>query len=320
MSSIASNPASVEHTSGGLDRSSFNIYDKADRHIVVPLQKQASHSDSSDIDSDEIDQASGEPNTSPKKFANVRRVSAKVRSTVKKKTHKILHASREQHAPQVPAAPTVAPAATHDGDDDRLLHPLPEDKGPQLKDLLHNPVDTVSSVLHGASGAKMADVVDNQVIAHGANVNLIRAYDKVADADNKEEQHSALGELEDLKKERQDQYVRWTMDRHVLKVRRIPPLDLQRPQKNDFRIGHEKEQGQVNWAMYGQHVRTLLHHQSTQSWLWSQTKWPKGSNAEVRSSLHAFTPGTTVTNTSTTLQSCLRQMRTVSTPVWKGFS
>ena len=271
MSSIASNPASVEHTSGGLDRASFNIYDKADRHIVAPLQKQASHSSSSDIDSDEIVEAKREPSTSPNKLANIRRVSAKVRSTVKKKTHKILHASHEQHAPQVPAAPTLAPAATHDGDDDRLLHPLPEDKGPQMKDLLHNPVDTVSSVLHGASGAKMADVVDNQVIAHGANVNLIRAFDKVADTDNKEGQHSALGELEDLKKERQDQYVRWTMDRHVLKVRRIPPLDLQRPQKNDFRIGH-KEEGQVNWAMYGQHVRILLNRRSTLSWPWSHTK------------------------------------------------
>ena len=272
MSTIDSNPASNEHTSLGLDRASIRIYDKADRHIITPLQKQTSGSDSSDSDGDDNIEAKGEPSTSPKSFANVRRVSARVRSTVKKKTHKILHAAHDQHAPQVPAAPTLAPAAIHDGDDDRLLHPLPEDKGIQVKDLLHNPVDTVSSVLHGASGAKMADVVDNQVIAHGANVNLIRAYDKVADADNREGQHSALGDLEDLKKERQDQYVRWTMDRHVLKVRRIPPLDLQRPRKNDFRIGHEKEKGQVNWAMYGQHVRVPLHIRSTPSWPWSLTK------------------------------------------------
>ena len=316
MSSIASNPASVEHTSGGLDRASFNIYDNPERHIVIPLQKQASGSDSSDIDSDGSVEAKGEPNASSKKFANVRHVSAKVRSTVKAKTHKILHAAHDQHPPQAPPPPTMAPAAIHDGDDDRLLNPTPEDKGPQMKDLLRNPVDTVSSVLHGASGAKMADVVDNQVIAHGANVNLIHAYDKVADADNKEGQYSALGDLEDLKKERQDQYVRWTMDRHVLKVRRIPPLDLQRPQKNDFRIGHEKEGSQVNWAMYGQHVRTLLRNGSPLSWLWSHTK----SNSDVHSSLHAFMPGTMVTSISMTHQSYLRQMRTLSRPVSKGFS
>ena len=259
MSSITSNPASAEHTSGGLDRASLNVYDKADRHIIAPLQKHAPTSSSSDTDGDDVDEAEGEASTSPIKFATVRRVSAKVRSTVKSKTHKILHASHEQHAPQIPAAPSLAPPVSHDGDDDRLVHPLPENKGPQVKDLLHSPVDTVSSMLHGASGAKMADIVDNQVIAHGANVNLIRAYDKVGDADNKEQQQAALGDLEDLKKQRQDQYVRWTMDRHVLKVRRVPPLNMQRPQKNDFRIGHEKGEGQVNWAMYGQHVRTLLH-------------------------------------------------------------
>ena len=320
MSSIAGDPASVEHTSGGLDRASFNNYEKPDRHIVTPLRKRTSHSDSSGVDSDEIVEAKEKPTTSPKKFANVRIVSAKVRSTVKRRTHKILHPSHEQHDPQVPTAPTLAPAAAHDGDDDRLLHPLPEYKGPKVKDLLHNPVDTVSSVLHGASGAKMADVVDNQVIAHGADVNLIRAYDKVADADNKERQQSALGELEDLKKERQDQYVRWTMDRHVLKVRRIPPLDLQRPKKNDFRIGHEKGEGQVNWAMYGQHVRNLLHHRSTNHGHGVIQSNQKGSNAEVHPSLHIIMLGITVTNILMTHQPYLQQMRTLSTPVLKGFS
>lgn len=50
----------------------------------------------------------------------------------------------------------------------------------------------------------MADVVDSQVIAHGANVNLVRVYDKAADTDNKDERQLALKELEDLKKARQD--------------------------------------------------------------------------------------------------------------------
>ena len=134
---------------------------------------------------------------------------------------------------------------------------MPEHTGPNVKDLLHNPVDTVSSLVSGASGAKVADVMDNQVIAHGADVNLVRVYDSVSDASNKEERHSALEQLEDLKKARQDQYVRWTMDRHVLKVRRIPPFNLQRPQKKDFKMGDQKEEGQINWALYSQHVGTL---------------------------------------------------------------
>lgn len=264
MSTTLSKSASIEHASSGLERASFNVYDKADRHIIVPLQDHVSSpspSTSSGDDYDVDDEQEG-VDSNPKSFAHVRQVSAKIRSKVKTKTHKLLHTSDKQQAPQLPTAPTLAPVPVHDGDDDRLFNPVPEHKGPQVKQFLHNPVDTVSSLLHGASGAKMADVMDNQVIAHGADVNLVRVYDKVVDADNKEEQDAALEELEDLKKARQDQYVRWTMDRHVLKVRRIPPLNIQRPQKKDFRMGNRGE-GQVNWTMYGQHVRALLHTQLT---------------------------------------------------------
>ena len=257
MSGILTKTASVEHAASGLDRAPFTVYDKADRHIIAPLQEHAHNSSASDSDGNDTDSGNGEASTSPKSFANVRRVSAKVRSKVKTQTHKILHTSHDQQAPRLPTAPALAPPPTHDGDDDRLFHPAPEHKGPEIKDLLHNPVDTVSSLLHGASGAKMAAVMDNQVIAHGADVNLVRVYDKVVDAENKEEEQSALGELEDLKKTRQDQYVRWTMDRHVLKVRRIPPLSLQRPQQKDFKMD-DQEGGQVNWALYSQHVRALL--------------------------------------------------------------
>lgn len=269
MSSILTKSASIEHASSGLDRASFNVYDKADRNIIAPLQEHAPSPSSSNSDGEQ-----GEVSTNPRSFANVRRVSAKVRSKVKTKTHKILHTSHQQHTSQLPTAPALAPAPNHDGDNDRLFHPAPEHKGPQVKDLLHNPVDTVSGLLHGASGAKMAAVMDNQVIAHGADVNLVRVYDKVANADNEKEQQSALGELEDLKKTRQDQFVRWTMDRHVLKVRRIPPHNLQRPQKKDFKIGDPKAEGQVDWAKYGKHVRALLNCQYTISCFCKYVKFP----------------------------------------------
>ena len=258
MSSILTKSASFEErASSGLDRATYNAYDQADRHIIAPLQEHAHSSSCSDGDDDVVEDQEDNSSNS-RSFANVRRVSAKVRSKVKTKTHKILHTSHEHHASHSPTAPALAPAATHDGDDDRLFHPVPEHKGPQVKDFIHSPVETVSSLLHGASGAKMAAVMDNQVIAHGANVNMIRAYDNVTEAHGKEDKDSALGQLEDLKKARQDQYVRWTMDRHVLKVRRIPPLNIQRPQMKDFGISDQKQASQVDWAIYGQHVRTIF--------------------------------------------------------------
>ena len=54
-----------------------------------------------------------------------------------------------------------------------------------MKELLHELVDTVLFIIHGASGTKMADVLDKQVIAHGASMILIRAYYKMAGADNR---------------------------------------------------------------------------------------------------------------------------------------
>lgn len=248
--------SSGKHASTGLDRAAYNVYDEAEHRLVEPIQEQCqtSRSDCSDIGDDQDD-----TNASPRGFANVRRVSEKVRSKAKAKTIKILHPSTKQHtSPESLPAPALAPAPAATADNDRLYNPLPEHKGPQAKDLLHHPVDTVSSLLHGASGAKMAEVMDNQTIAHGANVNLVRAHDRVASAESKEEKHSAVDDLEGLKKARQDTYVRWTMDRHVLKVRRIPPLQLPRPNKKDYTVGKEKGKGPVNWAMYGQDVGYLL--------------------------------------------------------------
>ena len=262
MSSILGKSASLEHASTGLDRAA---YDEADCDIIDAPQIHPTSSSSSDSDGHFADANQAQADAPPASFANVRRVSAKVRSKFKDQTHKLLHTSNRHHTPTSSTAPALAPGPTHDGDDDRLFHSVPEHPGPQVKDLLDHPVKTVSSLLHGASGAKAAEILDNQTIAHGANVRLVRAYDKAVDAGDTEEQQSALGELNDLKKARQDQYVRWTMDRHVLRVRRIPPLNIKRPEKTDFIMTDQKNEGQVDWAIYSQHVCAFLTRQCTTS-------------------------------------------------------
>ena len=266
MSSVLDKSASLEHASTGLDRASFKVYDEADCDINDTPQIHRPSPSSSDSDGHFTDADQTQADARPASFANVRRVSAKVRSKFKGQTHKLLHTSNRQHTPHSSTAPTLAPGPTHDGDDDRLFHSVPEDPGPQVKDLLDHPVKTVSSLLHGASGAKAAEILDNQTIAHGANVRLVRAYDKAVDAGDIKEQESALGELDDLKKARQDQYVRWTMDRHVLKVRRIPPLNIKRPQKTDFIMRDQTNEGQVEWAVYSQHVCASLTRHCTTSY------------------------------------------------------
>lgn len=242
------------NASSGLDRAALSAYDQADSHIETPLQEL--QESSSPEESNNTAEGRDDTSSGPLSFAKVRRVSKKVRSKTKAKTSKILHTSTKQETFSGPiTAPALAPTPSSKADTDRLFHSAPEHKGPQVKDLLHHPVDTVQSVLHGASGAKVAEVMDNQVIAHGADVNLVRAHDQVASAANEEDERLALEDLEELKKARQDTYVRWTMDRHVLKVRRIPPHNLSRPHKKDYEMVDERGKGQVQWATYGQAVR-----------------------------------------------------------------
>jgi len=300
-------PASTGH-----DRATYNIYDEAERHLVEPVQEQhqASRTDSSDTGDDQDDMKA-----SPRSFANVRRVSEKVRSKAKAKTNKILHLSAKQYASNEPLpAPALAPAPATTADNDRLYNPPQEHKGPQAKDLLHRPIDTVSSLLHGASGAKMAEVMDNQTIAHGANVNLVRAHDKVASAENEEKKVSAVDDLEGLKKARQDTYVRWTMDRHVLKVRRIPPLELPRPCWEDYAMVEGKGKGPFGWAMYGQDVGYLLSNQRDAIKMpFSRLEVPYDADAEWMHSLLASISACMATNTSMSRRICRQRPKSQST-------
>ena len=108
---------------------------------------------------------------------------------------------------------------------------------------------------HGASGAKFAEALDNQVIAHGAEVRIVRAYDNVKSAESEDAKTSALEDLESLKKERQDAFVRWTFDRHVLKVRQVPPRTTTRPKQEDYKSQQEGGKAQMHWLDYGHNVR-----------------------------------------------------------------
>ena len=250
-SSGSANP--IKTASQGLDRAAFNVYEQAERHVVA--KSQASGFDEQEDSGDSHENASSHTDSSHR----LAKFPEKFRAKAKAKTKELFHPARENHAPSsLPAAPYLAPYPSNSTDDDRLYNPLPEHKGMQAKDLIRNPISTVQSALHGASGAKFAQVMDNQVIAHGANVGLVRAWDKSESAQNKEEKNDAIDKVETLKKERQDSYVRWTMDRHVLKVRQDPPRTLERPRKEDYRKADREGKMEVQWASYGRQVGYLF--------------------------------------------------------------
>ena len=249
MASPTQSRASTEHLSKGLDRAEFKVYDQADRHLVASLQKRASTNTQSGDGKDE--NAVADSN-------KARGAAYRIRMNVKLKTDKLFHRHQKEQSQDHSIVPTLAPPQVCETHDDRLFHDVPEQKGPGFKDVVRNPVTTVRSALHGASGAKFAETMDNQVITHGAEVRLIRAYDEVLGAGNDEDKVAAEDNLEQLKKARQYQFVRWTMDRHVLKLRSVPPRSVQWPKRADFKAKDDRGASRVQWVDYGHHVGSYL--------------------------------------------------------------
>lgn len=245
MAALEDSRASVEHHSQGLDRAAFNVYAQADRHLVAPLHEKKDVSEQSHSTYEDGD-------LNNKGLNNLRRISDKVKS----KTDKIFHSRhKKQKSIESTTVPTLAPAPSEAADDDRMYNPVPEEKRPDFKEVIKNPIATVQSALHGASGAKFAEALDNQVIAHGAEVRIVRAYDDVKSAETDEMKSSALESLEMLKKKRQDAFVRWTFDRHILKVRQVPPRATKHPRQKDYHSETKEGKAKMQWLHYGHNVR-----------------------------------------------------------------
>ena len=241
-----------------LDRAAFNVYEQAERRTVAKLQASGFGEQVESSDSHEVAPSHTHLDHGRATLPN------KLRAKAMTKTKELIHPTRKNHTPSSPpAAPCLAPRPSNSMEDDRLYNPVPEHKGLSARDLIHHPISTVQSGLHGASGAKFAQIVDNQVITHGANVGLVRAWDKLGLAQNEEERNHAMDEVEDLKKERQDSYVRWTMDRHVLKVRQKPPRILERPRKKDYMKADKEGRIDLQWTDYGRQVRFLFSPHTT---------------------------------------------------------
>ncbi|MCJ1280656.1 hypothetical protein MMC21_008485 [Puttea exsequens] len=262
----------TENASKHLDRAAFDVYEQATSGNDEKPESIDAHDDpSSHLNSHRL-----------AKF------SKKIRTKARTHTQEVLHPKRESHNDTLsssPTAPALAPSPSMSMENDRLYNPLPEYKGMQAKDLIHHPIDTVQSALHGASGAKFAEVVDNQVIPHGANVGLVRAYDKLNSAKNEKKTQGALSEVETLKKERQDAYVRWTMDRHVLKVRQDPPRTMERPRRAVYRKENKEGREEMQWSGYSQQVIRFYAEQYCDQHIDESPELPPANEEAINTSI-----------------------------------
>lgn len=103
----------------------------------------------------------------------------------------------------------------------------------------------------------MAANIVTKEVSHGQEVDLVNAHTAISHAKTGNEKLLAVENLSRLIRKRQKTFVRWTLDRHVTKVRALPQASLMKPARTDFEK-HTADQGMVmDWRGYTQQVRTV---------------------------------------------------------------
>ena len=182
------------------------------------------------------------------------------RDRLKEKAKEILHIDKGRITVTEPAeAVTLAPSPNPTEMPYRLDNHLPEDGIHGLKDFIHQPVQTIKLKAERKTNKAVAENLSTAEISHAHDVELILAQDRVASAQTEEERSSANQDLEVLKRARQDMFVRWTMDRHVLKIRQLERKPVQHRERADFVAKDKSGQHKMDWKAYGSHVRSIRH-------------------------------------------------------------
>jgi hypothetical protein len=127
-----------------------------------------------------------------------------------------------------------------------------------MHDLMHNPIDTVKSKVSNQGNQEIAANIAAKEIPHGQEVDLVNASTVLDKATTDEEKASATKNLSELLKQRQSTYVRWSLDRHVTKVRVIPKDIAKLKPRSDFESKDPQEGTVIDWRGYASHVRTAI--------------------------------------------------------------
>jgi hypothetical protein len=222
----------------GLDRSNITTEDQ----IQLP---RLDHDDSSS------DNTQAEPES---------RSSSHLINSLKERKHhagvkirKTLHISKatDNLASQ---SPVLANSGDEPPSKSRLVYPLPPPDKTTMKDFLHNPVDTVKSKVSDQGNQEVAANIAAKEIAHGEEVDLVKAHDAVGRAETESERLLAIQDVKRLMKERQSTYARWSLDRHVSKIRVLPKTTMVRRAQAEFQTKDVRGQVTTDWNAYGRHV------------------------------------------------------------------
>ena len=240
--------SSPEVLSQGLDRAALSVYDPGKTHEIVSLSVQQEQQKSV---------PNGGPNSprteGPGTLGNVRRRSKSAR--IKAKIGGLLQIKGDRHGPEESShTRTLAPKPMATTGEDRLFRSVPKREYPSVKEIIHNPLKVIQSEVNSRGANQFAKTMDNKAISHGADVRIVNAYDKIASLSTESDKDLGIQDLNELKDARQDLFVRWTMDHHVRKVRRLPATIIPWRSREDFTVTDELGKRRMQWERYAHHV------------------------------------------------------------------
>ncbi len=246
---MATHKASSGEVAPGLDRAPLDTYE-------IPNDHNQQHGQAGSYASS--------PTADTHGSTKIRRMSRRLRAKLSGKTRENPDAHNDQRFFDTETlAPALAPSPKSSNRNDRFSGDPPD--RPNLlpvKDLMTHPIDTVKSLGHLKGGDDFAENVANTEISHGASVDLVLAHERIKASTSDQERSMATQGFELLKKERQDSLVRWTMDRHVRKVKNAQAQRPRRADKQEFVRDIEGKE-KMQWLEYSHHVCLSHAHSDT---------------------------------------------------------
>jgi hypothetical protein len=232
-------PVLVDEFEVGLDRSNIN----KNQEIQLPVSQAKSTDITDDHNETDIDRSSAHHMVDSIKH-HKHRAGMKIRKT--------LHIGKASD--DMSHETTILANNPDEKSESRLVHDTPKPDKVTVKDLIHNPIDTISSKISGQGNQQIASNVAAKEIPHGDEVDLIRASEAAQNAVSDAARLLAIQDLSKLMEERQATYVRWTFDRHITKVRELPRDTMVRKPRTAFERYNPQEGVVIDWKAYGRHV------------------------------------------------------------------
>ncbi|KAF1956333.1 hypothetical protein CC80DRAFT_446178 [Byssothecium circinans] len=248
---MAANKAytTIDESAIGLDRANIDLHGL----IELPNEAPQASNDRRSIDSEE----------EKKRHSSLHRVRASISekkhdATLKiKKTLHIGKSTETSIDEDLDRDGSALANPVTEASSSRLHEKLPVPEKATVKDFMHHPIDTTKDKVSNHGNEEIAANIAAREISHGQDVDLLNAHEEIQTAETDEKRERAEENFEELLKERQNMFVRWTMDRHVTKVRVLPKAAFVRKGKEEF----TGKDGSVDWRGYGEHLVKYVAHQ-----------------------------------------------------------